>query len=80
MAPLAPADPIPIADCLSGFWPWGCIIPGMAPILLNASWRSYAARSACERPGMGAAAGGGSGFETVPGGVGLLPQEHWRHK
>ena len=30
-----------------------------------------------ERPGRGAAAGGGSGFELVPGGVGLLPHEHY---
>lgn len=29
---------------------------------------------------MGAAAGGGSGFEAVPGGVGLLPQEHYRQE
>jgi len=29
-----------------------------------------------DSPGRDAAAGGGRGFEAVPGGVGLLPQEH----
>ena len=33
-----------------------------------------------ENPGKGAAAGGGSGFERVPGGVGLLPHEHYNHR
>jgi len=45
--------------------------------LLIASCRSYAKISVADRPGRGAAAGGGRGFEAVPGGVGLLPQEHY---
>lgn len=48
------------------------------PILLIASWRSYANKSAADSigPGAGAGAGAGNGFELVPGGVGLLPHEH----
>lgn len=76
---LAPAAPIPIAACLRGCCPWGCINAWTPPILLIASCRSYVKRSVAERPGKGAAAGGGSGFELVPGGVGLLPQEHYQH-
>lgn len=48
--------------------------------MLIASCRSYAKRSVAERPCIGAGAGGGSGFEVVPGGVGLLPHEHYRTK
>lgn len=78
---LAPAVPIPIAACLRGCCPWGCMRAWTPPILLIASCRSQAKRSVAERPGKGAAAaGGGSGFEIVPGGVGLLPQEHYMHK
>jgi len=47
--------------------------------LLNASCLSYAKISVAEIPGKGAAAGGGSGFELVPGGVGLLPHEHYKN-
>lgn len=66
------------AACLRGCWLWGCIKAACTlPILLMASCRSYAKRSFGDSPGSDAAAGGGRGFEAVPGGVGLLPQEHY---
>ncbi|WVZ21881.1 hypothetical protein V8G54_000425 [Vigna mungo] len=66
------------AACLRGCWLWGCIKAACTlPILLMASCRSYAKRSFGDSPGRDAAAGGGRGFEAVPGGVGLLPQEHY---
>ncbi|KAJ0865436.1 hypothetical protein HanRHA438_Chr12g0540481 [Helianthus annuus] len=48
--------------------------PWTPPILLIANCLSYANKSAADS--IGAGTGGGSGFEVVPGGVGLLPQEH----
>lgn len=73
---LAPV-PSPAAACLREWGTWACSSAWLAAvILLKAIERSYARMSAGERVRRGAGAGGGRGVEAIPGGVGLLPQEH----